>query len=67
MIDSPKKLKEVKTNMKKKGISDNLLKNVHAPNGLHIGTETPGEIAIAIIGEMLAELYNIKEIKKCSK
>ena len=53
--------------LKQKGITEELLKKVHAPIGLNIGTETPGEIAVAIVGEMLAVLHEIKDIKSCSK
>ena len=63
MMGSPKKVKEVLTSLKAKGISDDILKKAHAPIGLNIGTETPGEIAVSIVAEMLAELYKVKEIK----
>ncbi|MBC8180899.1 XdhC family protein [candidate division KSB1 bacterium] len=67
MMGSPKKVKEIKTSLLEKGMDEELLKKVHAPIGLNIGTETPGEIAVAIVGEMLAELYNVNEVKRCSK
>ena len=66
MMGSPKKVKEIKTSLLKQGIEKELLNKVHAPIGLNIGKETPGEIAVAIVGEMLAELYNINEVKSCS-
>lgn len=66
MMGSPKKIKEVMDNLKAKGISGDLLKKAHAPIGLNIGTETPGEIAIAIVAEMLAVFHEITDIRNCS-
>jgi xanthine dehydrogenase accessory factor len=67
MMGSPKKVKEVMAKLNSDGIYENLLKKVYAPIGLNIGTETPSEIAIAIVGEMLALLHGISEIKFCSR
>jgi xanthine dehydrogenase accessory factor len=36
------------------GLSDELIDRIHAPIGLNIGSETPDEIALAILGEMVA-------------
>ena len=76
MVDSPaayigvmgsaKKIKEMKSELAKNDISLDLFSKVHAPIGLNIGTETPGEIAVAIVAEMLAVLHGIDDIKKCS-
>ncbi len=67
MMGSPKKVAEVMENLKRKNISQEVLKKVRAPIGLNIGTETPGEIAISIVSEMLAVLHQVEEIKSCSK
>lgn len=67
MMGSPKKVKEVMNDLRQRGISDKLLTRVHAPIGLNIGTETPGEIAISIVAEMMAILYRVEEIKSCAK
>lgn len=67
MMGSPKKVNEIKTNLIEKGISQEDLDNVHAPIGLNIGTETPGEIAISIVSEMLALLNDVQTIKSCSR
>jgi len=66
MMGSPKKVAEVMESLKRKGCGEDLLKKVHAPIGLNIGTETPGEIAISIVAEMLAVLHQVKAIKSCS-
>jgi xanthine dehydrogenase accessory factor len=36
------------------GLSDQLIDRIHAPIGLNIGSETPDEIALAILAEMIA-------------
>ena len=66
MMGSSKKVKEVKTNLAQQGVNENLLSKVHTPIGLNIGTETPGEIAVAIVGEMLALRNQVKDVKSCS-
>jgi xanthine dehydrogenase accessory factor len=53
MIGSGKKIQTVYSNLKKKGISQEQLKRVHAPIGLDIGAETPEEIAVSIVAEMI--------------
>lgn len=53
MIGSGKKIQTLYSNLKKKGISQERLKRVHAPIGLDIGAETPEEIAVSIVAEMI--------------
>ena len=53
MIGSKKKVKEVKERLVKKGVSAERLNQVHAPIGLEIGAETPQEIAVSILAEMI--------------
>lgn len=65
MMGSNKKVIEIMTNLKSKGLSEKLLAKVHAPIGLNFGKETPGEIAVAIVGEMLAFLNDVKIVKSC--
>jgi xanthine dehydrogenase accessory factor len=40
--------------MKAQGIEQALIDRVHAPIGLEIGAETPEEIAVSIVGQMIA-------------
>jgi xanthine dehydrogenase accessory factor len=42
--------------MKAKGFGDNVLSRIHAPIGLSIGAISPPEIAVAILGEITANL-----------
>ncbi|MCR5661934.1 MAG: XdhC family protein [bacterium] len=44
--------------MKSRGVSPEWLKNVYAPIGLDLGGETPEEIAVAIVAEMIAVRCN---------
>ena len=53
MIGSRKKVKEVKERLLQKGISQQQLDGIHAPVGIEIGAETPGEIAISILAEII--------------
>lgn len=54
MIGSSRKIKTVYDQLREDGISDDKLKEVHAPIGLKIGSETPAEIAVAIAAEIIA-------------
>ena len=53
MVGSKKKVKTILTNMKAKGISQKNLDKIHAPIGLRIATETPDEIAVSIMAEII--------------
>lgn len=54
MIGSRGKTKMVFDNLREKGYTDEQLATVHAPIGLKIGANTPEEIAVCIVGEMIA-------------
>ena len=53
MIGSSAKNKAVFSNLQKKEIDKGLMEEVHAPIGLNIGAETPEEIAVSIIAEVI--------------
>ncbi len=53
MIGSKKKVKETKEHLLQKGVLPEQLDRVHAPIGLEIGAETPAEIAISILAEII--------------
>jgi xanthine dehydrogenase accessory factor len=53
MIGSKKKVIDVKDRLLKKGISREKLDAVYAPIGIEIGAETPDEIAISILAEIV--------------
>ena len=53
MIESQNKVNTVKSHLLTKGVAQEKLDMVHAPIGLKIDAETPEEIAIAILAEIV--------------
>ncbi len=53
VIGSRKRWSETVKNLNEAGISDDQLKRVHSPIGLGIAAETPEEIAVSIMAEVL--------------
>lgn len=53
MIGSKKKVKEVKARLLQKGVPKQQLDRVYAPIGIEIGAETPQEIAISVLAEIV--------------
>jgi xanthine dehydrogenase accessory factor len=53
MIGSKKKNEVIFAHLQSKGISKDILKRVHAPIGLDVGAETPEEIAVSIVAELI--------------
>lgn len=53
MMGSKRKREVVYENMRADGITDEQLSRVHAPIGLDIGAESPEEIAISILAEII--------------
>ena len=53
MIGSKKKIRTLYQNLMKKGIPKEALDRVHAPIGLDINSETPEEIAVSILAELI--------------
>jgi xanthine dehydrogenase accessory factor len=53
MIGSKRKVSIVFDHMKKSGFDDEAVKKVHAPIGLAIHAETPQEIAVSIVAELI--------------
>lgn len=45
------------------GISDDLLSNIHSPIGINIGAETPEEIAVSIVAELIKVRRGSKLVK----
>ncbi|TYT73886.1 XdhC family protein [Desulfobotulus mexicanus] len=54
MVGSRRKREALFTKLREKGLGDEALARVHCPVGLAIGAQTPGEIAVSILGEMIA-------------
>ncbi len=53
VIGSKKKNEAIFSHLRSKGIPQDLLQKVHAPIGLNIGAETPEEIAVSILAELI--------------
>lgn len=53
MIGSKIRVKKVKEELIEKGVDSNKLEKVYTPIGLKINAETPSEIAVAIMGEII--------------
>ncbi len=53
MIGSKLRVKKVLEILVDKGVDEEILQQVHTPIGLDIGAETPEEIAVAIVGEII--------------
>jgi xanthine dehydrogenase accessory factor len=53
MIGSKKKIETLYQNLMKKGISKEILDRVYAPIGIDINSETPEEIAVSIVAELI--------------
>ena len=66
MIGSRRKTQLVYEALLKSGFSREDLQRVHAPIGLPIGGETPQEIAVSIVGEMIQARSRRDALKKLS-
>lgn len=55
MIGSKRKKDTIFKNLLQKGITDKQLKAVYSPIGLSIGAESPTEIGLSIVGELIME------------
>lgn len=53
MIGSRRRTTTIRAHLKKEGVPENLLQQVYAPIGLDIGAQTPEEIALAILAEIV--------------
>jgi len=53
MIGSKRKITIIFDTLRKEGVSESNLEKVHAPIGLDIGGETPEEIAVSIVAELI--------------
>ncbi|MBN2106390.1 MAG: XdhC family protein, partial [Deltaproteobacteria bacterium] len=60
MIGSKVKVATIFNQLKEKGVSEEMIKKIHAPVGIRIGASTPAEIAISI----LAEIVQVRSARK---
>ena len=73
MMGSRKKVRTVRDDLLTEGIPAATLDRIHAPVGLEIGAETPAEIAVAILAQIIAVRsgsdtpYNLEDTKNAAK
>jgi len=53
MISSRKKWTLIREALREKGVPEQEIEQVHSPIGIHIGGETPEEIAVSIVAELI--------------
>jgi xanthine dehydrogenase accessory factor len=53
MIGSRRKVQAIFDHLRADGVDDSLLRRVRAPIGLDIGAQTPAEIAVSIVAEIV--------------
>lgn len=57
MIGSKSRIKATIEFLSEEGVSEEMLRNIHAPIGLNIGAQTPAEVALSIAAEVVAAFY----------
>lgn len=57
MIGSPRKISMIFKALMQKGFKKEMFNTVHSPIGLDIGAQTPQEIAVAVVAELIAYKY----------
>ena len=60
MIGSRRKRDLIYKSLMEEGFSEQRLKAVHSPIGIDIGAETPEEIGISVVGELVKERARLK-------
>lgn len=63
MMGSRRRVAIVKEQLESSGISREVLDQVHTPIGLKIGAETPAEIAVAVMAEIIQEKNMVRDDK----
>jgi xanthine dehydrogenase accessory factor len=61
MIGSLEKVQRTFEQMADSGVDRRLIDSIHAPVGLDIGAETPEEIAVSVVAEMIAVRHGITD------
>lgn len=65
VIGSRRKAERLRGILRKEGVGENILQRLHTPMGLPIGAETPAEIAVSTVAEMIqyraSGLYHLEK------
>lgn len=57
LLASRQRLRKNLEDLRKLGVREDFLRSLHAPIGLDIGAKTPAELALAILGDVVATKY----------
>jgi xanthine dehydrogenase accessory factor len=66
LVANKKRAQELRRSLESKGESLEKLAKLHAPAGLNIGAESPEEIALSILGEIVSEIRRRSETKSAA-
>ena len=61
MVGSRRKTQIIVQNLLGKGVSPEALSRLYAPIGIEIGSGTPEEIAVSVVGELIAILHGVHQ------
>ena len=61
LIGSRRKIQLIVDNLLRKGYPSETFDRLYAPIGLEIGSETPEEIAVSVLGELIAILKGVHQ------
>jgi xanthine dehydrogenase accessory factor len=61
MIGSAVKVQRTFDKMREAGVAQDVLDRIHAPIGLDIGAETPDEIAVSVVAEIIAVRHGVTD------
>lgn len=67
MIGSRRRVKALKSELLNEGVSSEVISRVFTPIGLEIGAETPEEIAISILAQIISVHRGGKMVKSCEE
>jgi len=57
LVGSPTKARVLFERLQQAGFADDAIRSIRAPSGLDVGAESPGEIAISILAEVLTVMH----------
>jgi xanthine dehydrogenase accessory factor len=57
LVGSPTKARVLFERLRQAGFTDEAIRSIRAPSGLAVGAESPGEIAISILAEVLTVMH----------
>ncbi|HEY3663922.1 MAG TPA: XdhC family protein [Chthoniobacterales bacterium] len=67
MIGSTRKVRHVFEQLRAQGVTDEALAGVYAPIGLDLGADSPAEIAVSVLAEILAVLRKRRPESLCKR